>query len=558
MTPSQLQTIEEIFRAASRLESEEVDAFLEKACDRDKVLRRKVEALLASRAAAAHFLETSATGLATRVIQRQQADAVVGRVIGHYKISHPIGSGGMGNVYLATDIRANRKAALKLLPTCFAADPERLRRFQQEAQAVTALNHPNILTVYEIGQDDSTYYIASELIEGETLRHRLARGGIELAEALDIASQVASALGAAHDVGIVHRDIKPENIMLRPDGYVKVLDFGIAKLAEQELPTALATKEVSSLVSTTIGSILGTVRYMSPEQARAAPVDKTTDIWSLGVVLYEMITGKAPFSGNAPEEVIFSILKTEPPPLTTYLAYPPRKLQQIISKPLCKEPSQRYHSAQDFLNALKSYRREMEVTAELERRTTSARSWLRRAPVTLSVAVLAALLAFAFFWYRIPAPNNPPLGKSIAVLPFENLSKDEENAFFAGGVQDEILTDLARVADLKVISRTSVMKYKSDVVRNLRDIARALGVAYVVEGSVQRTRGRVRVNVQLIDARNDAHLWAQDYDRDVADVFAIQSEIAQQIAEQLEARVSPGEKAAMGERPTADLVAYAY
>src|SRR5436853_4544442 len=235
MTPAQLQTIEEIFYAALDQEPDDVARFLDSACGGDELLRRKVEALLASRQRVGSFIETPAVGIATRIIENGQADLLVGQTFGHYKISKRIGSGGMGEVYLATDMTAGRKAALKLLPVRFTGDAERLKRFQQEAHAVVGLNHPNILTVYEIGEDHSTHYIASELIEGETLRQRLMRRRMEVGEAIDVAMQVASALAAAHEAGIVHRDIKPENIMLRPDGYVKVLDFGIAKLAEQEV-----------------------------------------------------------------------------------------------------------------------------------------------------------------------------------------------------------------------------------------------------------------------------------------------------------------------------------
>src|SRR5213592_211566 len=302
MTPARLQTFEEIFHAALDQEPDQIGAFLDTACAGDEVLRGKVEALLASHQLADSFIETSAVGLATRIIENGQADLLVGRTIGHYKISERIGTGGMGDVYLATDITAGRKAALKLLPTRFTGNPERLKRFQQEAHALVGLNHPNILTVYEIGEDHSTHYIASELIEGETLRQRLMRGRMEVGEAVDVAIQVASALAAAHETGIVHRDIKPENIMLRPDGYVKVLDFGIAKLAESAFAEATADgAESVTLAGTNLGSILGTVRYMSPEQACPAVggIDKTTDIWSLGVVLCEMVSGHAPYRGHA-------------------------------------------------------------------------------------------------------------------------------------------------------------------------------------------------------------------------------------------------------------------
>src|SRR5437870_7037334 len=332
MTPARFQTIEEIFLAALEQEPEKVSAFLDTACDGDELLRRKGEALLASRQRVGSFIETPAVGIATRIIENGQADLLVDQTFGHYKISKRIGSGGMGEVYLATDIKAGRKAALKLLPMRFTGDAERLKRFQQEAHAVVALNHPNILTVYEIGEDHSTHYIASELIEGDTLRQRLLRGRMEFSEAVDVAIQVASALAAAHEAGIVHRDINPGNIMLRRDGYVKVLDFGIAKLAEQEAPPAMPKDEALLLVETNLGSILGTVPYMSPEQARGAPVDKGTDIWSLGAVLYEMVAGRVPFTGETPGEAMSSILEKEPPPLTSYITHTPAELQQIISK----------------------------------------------------------------------------------------------------------------------------------------------------------------------------------------------------------------------------------
>src|SRR6476660_1123104 len=348
MTPARFQTIEEIFLAAVEQEPDQVHAFLDTACEGDVVLRREVETLLASDQRAGRFIETSSVGLATKVIQNQQADSLVGRTIGHYKISESIGTGGMGEVYLATDITAGRKAALKLLPLRFTGDAERLKRFQQEAHAVVGLNHPNILTVYEIGEDHSTHYIASELIEGETLRQRLMHGRLEVGEAVDVAIQVASALAAAHEAGIVHRDIKPENTMLRPDGYVKVLDFGIAKLAESAFAEATADRAGSmTLAETNLGSISGTVRYMSPEQARGAPIDKRTDIWSLGIVLYEMVAEHAPFTGDTPKDVMSAILEKEPPPLTSYVADPPAELQQIISKTLRKEREERYHTAHE-------------------------------------------------------------------------------------------------------------------------------------------------------------------------------------------------------------------
>src|SRR5437667_747449 len=424
MTPARLQTIEEIYRAALDQEPDQIGAFLDTACEGDELLRRKVEALLASRERAGSFIETSAVGIATRIIENGQADLLVGQTFGHYKISKRIGTGGMGEVYLATDITAGRKAALKLLPVRFTGDAERLKRFQREAHAVVGLNHPNILTVYEIGEDHSTHYIASELIEGETLRQRLMRGRMELSEAVDLAIQAASALAAAHQAGIVHRDINPGNIMLRPDGYVKVVDFGIAKLAEPEVPVTFPADEALFLVATNLGSILGTVPYMSPEQARGAPVDKGTDIWSLGVVLYETITGHAPFAGDTARETMTSILEMEPPPLTSYITHTPAELQQIISKTLRKKREERYQSAHELLEALQSRRRSMEFKTALER-STKAPLWLRwaRSPIASVLLLLVAALALAlpFYWHRALTPISIP-EKSIAVLPFENFS----------------------------------------------------------------------------------------------------------------------------------------
>jgi serine/threonine-protein kinase len=558
MTPAQLQTIEEIFYAALEQDSDDVARFLETTCEGDELLRGEVEALLASRQRVGSFIETPAVGITTRIIENGQADLPVGQTFGHYKISKRIGSGGMGEVYLATDVTAGRKAALKLLPMRFTGDVERLKRFQQEAHAVVGLNHPNILTVYEIGEDHSIHYIASELIEGETLRQRLGRGRIEVGEAVDVAIQVASALAAAHQAGIVHRDINPGNIMLRPDGYVKVLDFGIAKLAEQEAPVTMPKDEALLLVETNLGSIVGTVPYMSPEQACADPVDKRTDIWSLGVVLYEMVTGHAPFTGETPREVMTSIPEKEPPPLTSYNKQTPPELQQTVRKALRKNRTERYQSASEMLQALKNLHRKLESKAELER-SSKVPSWLRwaRSPAALVLVLLVAVLALAlpFYRYRNLATSLPP-DKSIAVLPLENLSEEKENAYFADGVQDELLSNLAKIKELKVISRTSVMEYKSGIRRNLKEIAQQLGVRNVVEGSVRRSGDHVRVSVQLIDARTDHHLWGENYDRTLADSLSLQGDLATEIAAAVGAMLTPQEKARVVARPTNNPAAY--
>src|SRR5947199_5414450 len=539
MTPARLQTIEEIFHAALDQEPDQVGAFLDMACDGDELLRRKVETLLASHQRAGSFIETSTVGLPTRIIENGPADLLVGRTIGHYKISKRIGTGGMGEVYLATDVTAGRKAALKLLPMRFTADAERLKRFQQEAHAVVALNHPNILTVYEIGEDHSTHYIASELIEGETLRQRLMRGRMELSEAVDIAIQVASALAAAHEAGIVHRDINPGNIMLRPDRYVKVLDFGIAKLAEQEAPAAMPKDEALLLVETNLGSILGTVPYMSPEQARGAQVDKGTDIWSLGVVLCEMVTGHTPFIGDTPREVMTSVLEKEPPPLTSYSKQSPAELQEIISKALRKGRTERYQSASEILQALKNLRHNLELKDELERSTT-APLWLRwtRSPAALVLVLLVAALALAvpFYRHRNLTTSLPP-DKSIAVLPFADLSEAKDQEYFCDGISEEILDGLARVDGLRVVGRTSSFSFKGKNA-NVSEVGKKLNVASVLEGTLRREGNRVRITAELVNTRNGFHLWSETYERELQGVFALQDEITRSIVEALKVKLA--------------------
>jgi serine/threonine protein kinase len=539
MTPARLQTIEEIFHAALDCEPDQLNAFLDETCACDEVLRGKVEALLASHQRAGGFIETPVAGVATRIIENGQADLFVGRAIGHYKISKRIGTGGMGEVYLATDITAGRNAALKLLPARFTGDAERLKRFQQEARALVGLNHPNILTVYEIGEDHSTHYIASELIEGETLRQRLMRGRMQLSEAVDVAIQVASALAAAHQTGIVHRDIKPENIMLRPDGYVKVLDFGIAKLAEQEAPATMPKDEAMLLVETNLGSILGTVRYMSPEQAYGAPVDKGTDIWSLGVVLYQMVTGHAPFTGETPGQAMSSILEKEPPPITSYVAHTPAELQQIITKTLRKDREERYHSAYELLEALKDLRHKLEFEAELER-STAAPSWLRwtRSPTALVLVLLVTALALTlpFYWHRNLTTSSPP-EKSIAVLPFLDLSETKDQEYFCDGMSEEILNALAKIEGLRVVARTSSFAFKGKSA-DVSEVGKKLNVKNVLEGSLRREGSRIRITTQLINAGNGFQVWSETYERELQGVFALQDEITRSIVEALKIKLA--------------------
>jgi serine/threonine protein kinase/tetratricopeptide (TPR) repeat protein len=562
MKSERWQQINDLFQLATERTGKERAAFLDEACHGDQSLRRELESLIASSERAENFIESPAFEVAPELLTNDgRAGALVGESIGHYRIESLIGVGGMGEVYLARDELLGRKVALKFLPESLTANEAQLNRVEYEARTASALNHPNILTVHEIGVDGRRHFIATEFIEGETLRTVLARGKLDPRKALNIAVQVGSALAAAHKSGVLHRDIKPENIMLRPDGYAKVLDFGIAKLIDQRPASGNHDAGAMAGLETRRGLVIGTVRYMSPEQARGEPVDARTDIWSFGVVLYEMLAGKPPFEGETPSDCIAAVLKKEPSGLASEARQGPPRFEQITQKALRKDKQERYQSVEEMLADLRRLQ-------ESSRPTVSDRKPQAKL-VALAASVAAVLVLVVAVLYlrgtqtvtKLSFGNASAIAsvipeKSIAVLPFENRSRDPDNAFFADGVQDEILTHLAKIAELKVISRTSVMPYKSGVARNLREISQQLGVAHLLEGSVQRSDNRVRVNAQLIDARTDAHLWAQTYDRDLADVFAIQSEIAKTIADQLQAKLSPAEKTAIEKPPTTNLAAF--
>jgi eukaryotic-like serine/threonine-protein kinase len=560
MKAERWKQVNDLFQSAVERAPEERAAFLDEACHGDEGLRREVGSLLTSHERSENFIELPAFEAAPELVTNNKADALVGKLIGHYRIESLIGVGGMGEVYLARDERLGRKAALKLLPDSLTTDETQLSRFKNEARSASALNHPNILTVYEIGAEGDRLFIATEFIEGVTLRASLARGRIDPRAALEIVVQVASALAAAHEAGVVHRDIKPENIMLRPDGYAKVLDFGIAKLAEQRLASDDHTGETTAALQTRQGLVLGTARYMSPEQARGQKVDARSDIWSLGVVLYEMVGGNPPFRGETPSDCIASILTTEPPPLSGVLPDVPLKLESILQKALRKNSDQRYQTTKEMLADLRALKGELETDSSLPQTKATADSIVSKIKrhkrgvfLTATAALLAAAAVARSFFFVAPAPL--PNEKSIAVLPFENLSEEKSNAYFADGIQDEILTRLSKIADLKVISRTSTQRYKKKS-QKLSEIAKQLGVANLLEGSVQKTNDQVRVNVQLIRAANDSHLWAETFDRRLTDIFSVESEVAKAIADQLRAKLTGQEEQVIAARPTENSEAY--
>src|SRR6266498_1203664 len=467
--------------------------------------------------------------------------------LGDYELLEEVGRGGQGVVFRARQKSLNRIVALKVIGLGQWATKAHLRRFRLEAEAAASLDHPCIVPIYEVGERDGQCYFSMKFVEGGQLDEVVRRAPISIRQAAELIAKLARTVPYAHEHGILQRDIKPGNILLDAKGEPHLTDFGLARLLETK-----------STVTHTM-DVLGTPSYMAPEQAvgNNARVSSATDIYGLGAVLYQLLTGHPPFAGGTTYETVRLVLDTEPRQPRLWNPKIDCDLATICLKSLEKDPQRRYSSALALAEDLERWLKHEPIRARRTGIFTRGRKWVRRNPTSaLLVASLVALAAAigAMIW-KTEFVHRPP-ATGIAVLPFEDLSKDEENASFAGGVQDEILTNLAKVADLKVISRTSVMKYKSDLERNLREIAKTLGVSHVVEGSVQRAGGRVRVNVQLIDARNDAHVWAEHYDRDLADIFGIQNEIAQQIVNQLRAKLSAAEKAAIAERPTADLAAY--
>lgn len=473
---------------------------------------------------------------------------LAGRTISHFEVHETLGAGGMGVVYRAEDTRLARPVALKFLLPAYNLDALAKARFVREAHSAAALDHPNLCTIYEVGtSDDGWLFMAMALYQGETLRARLARdGALRVPEALEITRQIAEGLQAAHAAGIVHRDLKPGNIMLLPDGAVRILDFGLAKARDQSL--------------TESGAVVGTVSYMAPEQIRGETVDGRADLWALGVVLYEMLTKRTPFDGEQTIAIAHAILNDEPVPPSTHRGDVPVAVEDVVLRLLQKNPARRYASVAELLSDLERVGPATAVARD------SMRRHLRRATRALSrhrarlIAAGAAILLIGSGGYATVARKNaasaPPPRTAIAVLPFRNLGGDSSYAYFANGLQDEILNQLYKVPALKVIARTSVMAYSGPKTPPLKQIAADLKVGSVVDASVQVVANKVRVNVQLVDAATERPLWVEQYDRTLEDAFALQRDIAQQIVATVGVVLGDAERLALSSVPTRKARAY--
>ena len=435
--------------------------------------------------------------------------------LSHYRIVRQIGAGGMGAVYLAEDSRLRRRVALKVLPEEIAADAERLLRFEREAHAASALNHPNILTIFEFGSHKGIHFLASEFVEGKTLRETMSAGRVEIADALRIVIQIASALQAAHAAGIIHRDIKPENIMIRADGYVKVLDFGLAKIVEQLSANGWTSEsaETRTHFQTQAGSVMGTAAYMSPEQARGKNVDNRTDIFSLGIVLYELLTRRLPFMGETVNHLLVSIIDKEPQPISNADFQIPGELEKITLRALVKNTEHRYQTAAELIADLKALRKRLEFEAELQRTSPFDADKITHI-------------------FTADTTERIERGNTIAVLPFVNMSRNEDGDYFSDGLAEEFINVLSKIRGLQVAARTSTFSFKGKPA-TIAEIGRVLNVASVLEGSVRIAGNRVRISVQLVKVADGYHLWSESYDRTMDDIFAVQDDIAQSVVKEL-------------------------
>lgn len=469
--------------------------------------------------------------------------------LGSYEVLESIGAGGVGVVYRARDPLLKRDVAIKVLAGSYSRDPEKLRQFQQEAQAIAALNHPNILSIFQIGEQDGTPFIVTEFLHGKTLREFQSGAPIPYQKVLEYALQIAYGLAAAHAKRIVHRDLKPDNLFITEDGRVKILDFGLAELIPTDLPTGADAPTAEYAAQP--GKILGTLRYMSPEQVRGQRADTRSDIFTFGAILYEMLTGKKAFQGETYADVLSAILKDTPAPISTMVSDIPPGLERIVFRCLEKTPGQRFQSATDLAFALEELTQIRSATVPIN---ASGRSG-QRASLRLLwlLPVLVLLTAVLMFWSSRFRPN--PQIHSIAVLPFQNLSGNASQDYFVDGMTDELTTELANIGALRVVSRTSAMRYKTSG-KTLPEIAQDLRVDGIIEGSVVRSDQSVRITAQLVQASTDKQLWARSYTRELKNVMRLQSELAHDIAGEIRIKITPAEQQRLATNDTVDPQAY--
>jgi serine/threonine protein kinase/lipoprotein NlpI len=561
MEPERWQQIESLFYAALACPPPERQRLLDQTCSRDAALRQEVESLIAAHDQAGSMISSPAVQRAAPLIAEDKSASLIQAALGPYRVLCPLGSGGMGDVYLAYDTRLGRRIALKLLPARFTADEERVRRFRQEARAASSLNHPNIITIHDIGEVDGRHYMATEFVEGKTVRQLIASGAISLSRSLDIAIQVAGALSVAHQAAIVHRDLKPENVMVRGDGIVKVLDFGLAKLTEWIAPVHTEAATLA-LVDTDPGLVLGTISYMSPEQARGEAADPRSDIFSLGVVIYEMVTGGLPFKGESMVEVLYSVIHDEPPPLSESCPGAPATLERIVNRTLGKAPQDRYQAVGDLRADLAELKDELELTAEprrgglLSRRAGARSRWAEHrlsAKHRVGYASLALLLLAGIAGYLLLGDHKAI--ESIAVMPFANESGDQGLEYLSDGITESIISNLSQLPNLKVMSRNTAFHYKGREI-DAQSVGRDLKVRALLTGRVTQRGDLLAFSIELVDARDGSQLWGDRYTRKLSDMLSLQSEISQTVSEKLRLRLTGDQRRSLARSYTSNSEAY--
>lgn len=553
---------------ALQLPSPQRPTFLDRACEDDEELRREIESLLVYESQAESLGEKSALTVLAQDLANDPGQSLTGRHMGHFRVLSPLGKGGMGEVYLALDQRLGRKVAIKILLPEFTSNKILVERFDQEARAASALNHPNIITVYEIDEFDGLHFIAMELVEGQTLRQLMNNQPGEQKSALEIAIQIASALNAAHNAGIIHRDIKPENIMIRPDGLVKVLDFGLAKLTEVQqretvrLPPG-EKDETLILASppylpdaprTVPGAVMGTVAYMSPEQAEGQTVDSRTDLFSLGVVLYEMLAGRLPFAGSTPVDTIASIVQKESASLSIQLPQAPAALEQVMARALCKDRDKRYQQAQELLSDLNQLREKLiagTVASSGDGSLPVARFLLRRSVVATILIIAIAVTLLSVWRYRHTDNGASPKITSLAVLPLKSINKTTADDYLGFGIANEIITSTSQIRGLAVRPTSAIRKYSSQETDALQ-AGQEQRVETVLEGTLQHEGEHLRVSLNLLRVDDGASLWTEKFDLPFTEIFRLQDEVARQVAVRLRIELSKAERARLARRYTSN------